>query len=140
VVTVRFRKNYAKKGDRLMSEETRIGKIDFEEGKFILEVEGKREELRAGIVADESQLRKLVGKEVEVLYSKPQPAIVGLVAKGFKPILCYILVRLPHPLCYIPADPWMFRGVEDKIRFNIAERFRKEGLISKDVYGKITQG
>jgi len=117
-----------------MKEEARIGTVVFKEGKYFLEVEGRREELLVGLVADEAQLRKLVGQEVEVLYSEPRRVVVGLVAREIGPILCY--VRPPWPVCYYPI-PWILRGVEREVRVNLAKRFLEEGLISEEVYAKL---
>jgi len=117
-----------------MKKETRTGTVVFEEGKYFLEVEGRREELLAGLVADEEQLRKLVGEEVEVLYSEPKRFVVGLVSRKIGPILCYVWP--PWPVCYYPV-PWILRGVEKEVRVNLAKRFLKEGLISEEVYDKL---
>jgi len=120
-----------------MKEETRVGTVGFEEGKYFLEVEGRREELLAGLVAQEAQLEKLVGQEVEVLYSEPRRLVVGLVAREIGPILCYIPPPVP-PLCYYPVDPWAFRGIEREVRVNLAKRFLEEGLISEGVFERLT--
>jgi hypothetical protein len=121
-----------------MREEKRTGIVVFEEGKYFLEVEGRREEVPPEAVAQEARLKELVGQEVEVLYSEPKRAVVGLVAKEFMPILCYI----PWPpwppcfMCYLPP-PWVIRGVEQEVRMNLARRFLEEGYISEEVFERL---
>jgi hypothetical protein len=118
-----------------MNEEVRRGKIVSERGKFFLEAGRERWELEEGMMIAEQPLPELVGREVEVLLSEPRRYVVGLVAEKLRPILCYI--PYPHPLCYIPADPWLFKGVEDRIRVNLAEKFLEEGLITKEIHEKL---
>jgi len=121
-----------------MEEETRVGTVGFEEGKYFLEVEGRREELPTWAVAEEARLKELVGQEVEVIYSEPRRAVMGLVAKELMPILCYI----PWPpwppcfMCYLPA-PWLIRGVEREVQVNLAKRFLEEGYISEEVFERL---
>jgi len=117
-----------------MKEAIRRGKVFFEKGKYFLEVEGKRWELEAGGIIIDGRIEDLVGQEVEVLYSEPTRLVVGLVAKKIGGVLCYIR---PHPICYIPADPWIFRGIEREVRVNLAKRFLEEKLISKEVFEKL---
>ncbi len=118
-----------------MKEETRVGTVSFEEGKYFLEVEGKREELPVGIVA-EAKLKELVGREVEVLYTEPRRFVAGLVDRKIGPILCYIPIPIPPIPCYIPP-PWFFRGVEEQVRINLAKQFLEEGLISEEIFGRL---
>jgi hypothetical protein len=121
-----------------MREEKRTGILVFEEGKYFLEVEGRREEVPPEAVAQEARLKELVGQEVEVLYSEPKRAVVGLVARELMPILCYI----PWPplppcfMCYLPP-PWVIRGVEQEVRTNLARRFLEEGYISEEVFERL---
>lgn len=121
-----------------MNERMRMGTVIFEKGKYFLELEDRREELPVETVLVEDQLKKLVGQEVDVLFSEPRPAVVGLKAKDLMPILCYI----PWPpwppcfLCYLPI-PWMIRGVEREVQVNLAKRFLEEGYISEEVYKRL---
>jgi hypothetical protein len=118
-----------------MKEEMHVGTIAFEKGKFYLEVEGRREEVPPGAVADEAQFKELVGREVEVLYSEPRRVVVGLVARELHPILCYV----PWPrwvTCYLPAI-WPIRGVEREVQANLAKQFLEEGYISEEVYERL---
>lgn len=119
-----------------MKEETRIGTVGFKEGKYFLEVAGRREELPVGIVAEEAQLKELVGQEVEVLYSEPRRVVVGLIAKELPPITCYIPWWRRWHTCYLPA-PWVLRGVEKEVRANLAKQFLEEGLISEEVFERL---
>jgi hypothetical protein len=122
----------------MMKERMRMGIVMFDEGKYFLEVEGRREELPLETVVEEEQLKKLVGQEVEVFFSEPRPAVVGIKAKELMPILCYI----PWPpwppcfLCYLPV-PWLIRGVEREVQINLAKRFREEGYISEEVFERL---
>jgi hypothetical protein len=114
-----------------MPEEIREGTVVYEEGKYLLEVEGKREELPVGVRLQEAQLKKLVGQKVEVLYTVPRQYVVGL--KGF---------RRPPILCYVPPIDWqidlgLIRGVESQVRLNLAKQFLKANLITKEIYAKL---
>lgn len=130
-----------------MGEEIRMGTIRMEQGKFFLEVEGKQQELPPWIMADEKQLEGLVGKKVEVLYSEPVRQVVGLAVNRHVYIVCYLVIPpselyrtpivKPHPpICYIPPE-WLIQGIEDKVRANIANRLLKEGIIGKEIHGKL---
>jgi hypothetical protein len=118
-----------------MREETRVGMVGYEEGKYFLEVEGEREDLPVGIVMEEAQLKELVGQKVDVLYSEPKRVVVGLVVEALPPILCYV-----PPWwfgCYLPPI-WVLRGVEREVRVNLAKRFLEEGLISEGIFERLT--
>lgn len=117
-----------------MEGETRVGTVGFEEGKYFLEVEGRRWELEAGVIISDGRVEDLVGQEVEVLYSEPTRFVVGLVTEKFGGVLCYVR---PRPTCYYPADPWLLRGVEREVRVNLAKGFLEEKLISKEVFEKL---
>ena len=123
-----------------MAERKKMGFVVFDEGRYFLEVEDRREPLPVETVLQEEQLEKLVGQEVEVLLSEPRQAVVGLVAKELLPfpIGCYI----PWPpwppcfLCYLPV-PWLIRGVERQVQVNLAKRFLEEGYISEEVFRRL---
>ena len=116
-----------------MPEEMGKGVLDFAEGRFFLEVEGRREALPVGI-QDEGKLHEMVGQTVEILYSKPKPWVVAV---KIPRIRCYYI------LCYYPAPPWHdYRGaiipaVDKELRVQLAERFMEEGLISDRVFEKL---
>jgi len=119
-----------------MEEETRTGKMAYRDGKYFVEMEGRDEELPVGVLADEAQFRELVGQQVEVLYSEPTRFVVGVVAKVPR-IRCYYI------LCYYPKDIWerhfgpVFPELAENVRIKLADRFLKEGLISKEVHEKL---
>lgn len=126
------------------------GKIILEEGKYFLDIDGKKQELPAGTI-DEAKLKELAGKEVEIIYSEPQSFVVGIKVDKLPTITCYIRPWPPHPpcyiwhphppcymycfVCYLPAD-WLIKGVEVEVRKNLAQRFLDEGIISKENYEK----
>jgi len=136
-----------------MGKDTGSAILRFEEGKFFLEVEGKKRELPTTALADEAQLKEYVNQEVEVLYSEPVRQVVGLAAGRRLRIVCYLPPpdpwppwppcclpppHFPHPpLCYIPAESWFLKGVEAQVRANLARRFLEEGVIGKEVYEKL---
>ena len=121
-----------------MTGRRRKGVVVREEGKYLLEVEGERQEIPLETVMDESQLESIVGQTVEVLYSEPRPAVVGILARERVPILCYV----PWPpwppcfLCYLPV-PWLLRGVEREVQVNLAKRFLEEGYINEEVFERL---
>jgi len=119
-----------------MEEKQGRGMVLFEEGKYFLEVAGRRQELPPGFLAEE-QLKELAGREVELLWSEPTRFVVGIRGRRLPPIVCYLPIPPIPPIpCYIPP-PWVFRGVEQQIRVNLAERFLADKVISKEVYEKL---
>jgi hypothetical protein len=138
-----------------MEKKAAEGKVIQENGRYFVKVGTVKEELVAEAVGGAEALKALAGQSVEVLYSEPQSFIVGLRLKGRPPILCYLPVpwirRAPvheheaetaatfllrRPTCYIPAD-WMVKGVEEQVRLNMAKELLDQGIINKEVYGKI---
>lgn len=143
-----------------MAHKPTMGKLIKEENSYLLEVNGERHALPDGLVAQNPELAKLEGNEVEVMLSVPKPVVVAVRIPGRPPILCYIVLdfllkgnhwiptpaaasesvrSLVHdikPACYVPAD-WMIRGVEEQVRRNFADQMLKDGIISKDVYGQL---
>lgn len=133
------------------------GKIILEEGKYFLDIDGKKQELPAGTI-DEAKLKELAGKEVEIIYSEPQSFVVGIKADKTIILNCFIFPWPPKPPCYVPCyiwDPrppwppcyihcfvcylpadWLIKGVEVEVRKNLAQRFLDEGIISKENYEK----
>jgi hypothetical protein len=114
-----------------------VGTVVLEGGKYFLEVAGKREELPAGLVAEEAQLKELVGQKVEVLYSEPTRFVIGLAARQRPPIVVCYFPPLPWPPCYIPIPFWVMRGIEKEVRVNLAKGLLEEKIISKEVYEKL---
>ena len=92
------------------------------------------EELPVGLLADEKFLKEQVGKEVEVLYSIPKPAVVAIKPSGIK--------RVPI-LCNIPAWEWVVGIVTQpsaEMTRAVATKLLKEGVITQGVYDKMQQG
>ena len=127
-----------------MIEDMHVGTVAFEEGKYLLETEGQRQELPVEAVGDEARLKELVGQQVEVLYSEPKRAIVGLVARARLPVIVYPQwppwpPRPPWPPCfgcYLPPI-WLLKGVEREVRTNLARRFLEEGYFSEEVFNRL---
>ena len=132
-----------------MNETVSTGKIVLAEGKYFLELAGSRQELPSELLAAQPELKDLTGKEVGVLFSEPQRSVVGLQAARRPPILCYIpapefhvmheeaaIFKPMRPICYVPAD-WVVKGVEQKIRENLAKELLNEGVIGKEVYDRL---
>lgn len=141
-----------------MPENPILGKVVLERGKYFLKVGRTKEELVPEAVGGVEVLKAVEGQEVEVLYSEPLTFVVGLRPKRRPPILCYLPAPwnrfvLQHepivatqagpiirkPTCYIPAD-WVIKGVEEKIRQNLAKELFDQGIISKEVNEKIIGG
>ena len=98
-----------------MKEKTVYGTVLSVEGLFLLEVEGKRHELPAGMMVDREHLGKLVGQKVPVVIGDP-PIIV-----------------IDHILCYVPADTWAWVvRVDPTVRQGILDGFVKAGLLTKE--------
>ncbi|MGD1149571.1 MAG: hypothetical protein ABR961_16665 [Thermoanaerobaculaceae bacterium] len=129
------------------------GHIELENGVYYLRWEGGRDALPADLLETQPTLKELAGKDVEVLLSEPRPFVVAVKMPKRPPILCYLpappwlslvsqeqfaeAVRLlPHPLCYIPPI-WMTRGVDDRVRQNIADQLLKEKVINQNVHDAI---
>jgi hypothetical protein len=121
-----------------MDKNMSVGKIAFEKNRFFLEVEGKREEIPVA-AGDEGRLKEMVGQEVQVLYSEPKRAVVGLVGVERIPFFCYVpWPPWPPPcfMCYLPPY-WLIRGVERQVQENLARRFLEEGVISAEVFERL---
>ncbi len=114
-----------------MEKETRAGKVILDRGHYFLQVGDKRLSLEPGGVLSKDQLKELEGKEVEVLYTKPRQDVIGLASREFPPIFCYVP---PRALCYYPKDDWIFKGIEEQVRLNLADEFFNEGIISEEVH------
>lgn len=98
-----------------MKEKTVYGTVLSEEGRFLLEVEGKRHELPEGMMVDRAHLARLVGQKVHVVIGDP-PIIV-----------------IDHILCYVPADPWAWVvRIDPKVRQGILDGFVQAGLLTKE--------
>ena len=104
------------------------GKVVSKEGKFFLEAAGKMHEIPAG--AMETKLKELVGQEVEVFLSEPQTFVVGFKPKPW----CYYT-------CYIAPPDWRipFLVPEKEAIKKLADQFLKQGVITREVHGKITK-
>lgn len=114
-----------------MVEQPKIGKVIFKEGTYFLEAEGKHHAIPVGANVQTPQLKELVGKQVEILYSEPQSFVVGLVQAGATSI------RPPRIICYFPADPWAVGVVEEGARAALAQQFLNEGVLSRENFEKL---
>lgn len=117
-----------------MDEQPKMGKVTFENGKYFLQVGSKHEEMPVGLLADESQLKELVGQEVELIYSLPKPFVVGFIPKWRRP---------GGILCYIPAPEWWKIGsvvIDEHVRQRLVDTFVKENIITPEVAKTLSQG
>ncbi len=115
------------------SKEKHVGKVIHDGGRFFVQTGEARTELPVGLVADEKQLQKLVGKEVNVLFSEPTRFIVALVPT---------VPRIPRIICYIPLPdavfgPSVITAVEEAARLNLANQLLEAGVISQAVHDQI---
>ncbi|HXJ92004.1 MAG TPA: hypothetical protein VMT20_03885 [Terriglobia bacterium] len=113
-----------------MAEHPKTGKVTFREGNYFLEAEGKHHAIPVGANVQTPQLKELVGKQVEILYSEPKSFVVGLVPVG-------ATSRPPRIICYFPADPWAVGVVEEGARAALAQQFLNEGVLSKETFEKL---
>jgi hypothetical protein len=113
-----------------MAEHPKTGTVLFKEGTYFLEVEGKHHAIPVGANVQTPQLKELVGKKVEILYSEPKSFVIGLVQSG-------VAVRPPRIICYFPADPWAVGVVEEGARAALAKQFLNEGVLSKETFEKL---
>lgn len=116
-----------------MKSEAEKGVIRYEEGKYLIEANGRQEEIPTDLLTTAEDLKPLVGQEVEVLYSEPRRFIIGLVPDKK-------VVKWPRIICYLPA-PWRgmieARAVE-AMRLSLAKQYHNEGIISEEVFRKLT--
>jgi len=94
-------------------------------GKYFLVIDRVRKELPMGGGLVEADLQKAVGKEVTALISGKN--IVAVIGPG---------IRRPRWTCYIPV-PDLFRRLHQDLQRQILDRYVAEGVISKQVAGKI---
>ncbi len=142
-----------------MEREIETGKMIVEDGKYFLEVGRQRMELSPAALGGETPARELAGAQVEVLLSEPVRQVIAIIPRRpLRPILCYVpppdifrrfkelgpireiaqqpTLQLHPPICYVPAD-WLVKGIEEKVRQNLASRLLQEGVISKAVHDKL---
>jgi hypothetical protein len=117
-----------------MEEKVVKGKVVHQEGKYFLEVAGKKEELPVGLFTDEGFLKDQVGQEVEVFYSTPRPFVVAI-----KP------VRLPGIItCNMIAE--ILRGEAimthptAEMALHAATKLLKGGFITQKAFDIIQRG
>lgn len=103
------------------------GTVVLKEGNFFLEAEGKLTPIPVSPNAHPANLKELVGKKVELVYSEPKSFIAGLVGG-----------RIPV-LCYFPADPWL-TVVDEGARASLAKQFLNEGYINQATFQKLSGG
>lgn len=118
-----------------MQRQSKVGKVIEKQGEFFLETEGKPA-LALSPIVDEAQLKEMVGKDVEILYTDPKPSIVGIkTSLGHR---CYFI------LCYVPID--IFGKVDDRVtipvleasaRVRIAEKLLKAGTIDQATFERM---
>jgi hypothetical protein len=118
--------------DNAMKKDTEKGTIRYEDGKYFVEANDRREALPTDLLTSAEDLKPLVGQEVEVLYSEPRRFIIGLVP--------HEAVKWPRIICYVPA-PWRgmieARAIE-AMRLSLAKQYHDEGIISEEVFKKLT--
>ncbi len=107
------------------------GTVVFKDGTYFLEAEGKHHPIPVAASVQAPQLRELVGKKVDILYSEPKSFVAGLVPSG---AASGKLVRI---LCYFPADPWAVGVVPEEARAGLARQFLNEGVLSKENFEKL---
>ena len=138
------------------------GKVLAREGRFFIEYGNETHELDPMLVGGVEVLKRVAGREVE-LVTQVTPWIAGVIWDKVR-IVCYLpppdiwgtirgglstlpaahahvetetaLVRMPRPVCYVPAD-WVIRGVEDVVRRNLLKQFVDDKIITAEVYEQL---
>lgn len=112
---------------------TKKGKIVFEHDRFMIEAEGVKQELPVGPLTDVAELKQLAGKDVELVFSTPQPFIVAINTH---------IPKIPHILCYVPPEPWIFERFSavttPEVRDKLAAAFLDKKVITQAVHEKIS--
>ncbi len=101
------------------------GRVGHKEGKYFLEVAGKKEEMPVGLLTDEGFLKEVVGKEVEVFYSTPKPFVVAIKWDARPPIICYFVI-----------DTVLTQPSAELTR-SVATKLLTGGFITQEVFNKI---
>lgn len=92
------------------TERTAVGKLSLVRGKYVLTVGKKKSELPVGTLIPNDQIKKLVGKTVEVAFaSKPSVAIIGV-----RPSMEQT-IKNRWILCYVPRPDFM-SAIEPDLR------------------------
>jgi len=112
----------------------KTGKLVLHEGKYFLETPGKTRPIELPAQADPTQLKELVGKEVEIVYSEPKVFIAGLIG-----VPVGATSRPPRIVCYIPAPP-EFGLISEELRAGFAKQLFNDGTLSKENYERLTGG
>jgi hypothetical protein len=129
---------------------TKKGKvITDKDGKHLLEIDGKRQEINEKTISDSKALRSLAGKDVEVELSEGDKSFVVSIAslsegpvrasKGLAATAAASSRAIPRIriTCYLPKIDLKDFKMTDAVRLVLAERMVKEGLISNKIAEKI---
>jgi hypothetical protein len=106
----------------------KTGKVTLKEGKYFLDIGGKSEELPHKLASDQTALKALVGKEVEVVYSPGNNAFITALQPLIPGLKCF--------MCYVPID-WKHITIDEKVRMNLAKEYLDKKLITKETYAKL---
>jgi hypothetical protein len=107
-----------------MANQPKTGTVLLKDGNYFIEAGDKLRPIPVSSKAQPEQLKELVGKKVEILYSEPQSFVAGLLG-GRRPILCYL-----------PADPY-FSVVDESVRASLAKQLVNEGVLSRETFEKL---
>lgn len=117
-----------------MSGQVVKGKVLHKDGKYLLEVAGKMEELPAGLLADEESLKNLAGQEVEVFYTAPKSFVAAI-----KPIKGKGIMTCNMPAEILRGQTFITNPTPAMVD-KVATKLLDEGLITREMFNKIRQG
>jgi hypothetical protein len=130
---------------------TKRGKVVTDkDGKHLLEIDGKRQEINEKTISDSKALKSLAGKDVEVELSEgDKPFVVSIASlsegparasKGLAVTASASSKTIPPRIritCYLPKIDLRDFMMTDAVRPVLAQKMVKEGLISSKIAEKI---
>ena len=93
------------------------GKIAFKNRKFYVTLGRAQKEIPTGAFVSGDDLRKLVGQSVSVTTVGKSIVAIG---------------KRPGILCYVPADPFLFKAVQQGLQQLLKEKYTQLGILTAE--------
>jgi len=122
-----------------LPEHTKLGKVVLTRGKYSVVVGARKIELPVGVLATEGELKKLVGKDVAVVFSATGSPSVVAIGTWPTPERSQAALRAPcyWIICYRPR-PDLLRELDPAVRAAIVNDMMNRGVISRGM-GRVIQ-
>jgi hypothetical protein len=96
-------------------------------GKYLLKIGARNMEIPTGLITPEADIKKMVGKEVSVIFSDKRPGQIIAITR----------FKRPPILCYIPPLDWA-RRIHPEVRNGFVRELERDGVISPKLGRSLT--